>query len=133
DAGTGREARTGIYDLSIGLSPAAPLDDSLESAVEGPTSVDALPFVALNQFVGDGENGRLDVDEYVFAVDGPAILTAEVTPVGEHALAPVLQIDLADTSMFENDDPRADLARQRIEIAVPAAGWPAPQELIQVL
>ncbi len=122
DASTGRAAGSGSYDLSIALSPAASLDGSIEPVDDNSVPVDALPFSAADQFIGDGEDGRLDTDRYVLTADGPATVVVTVTPAQFFALDPILSVEVAGASIGEHDVPRADDAVRRIEVAVLEAG-----------
>ena len=115
------------YELVIVLGASPSLSGSLEPSSEEDlaVSVDSMPFQVSNQFIGDGPALWLDVDRFVANVDGPAILTVEVTPTGLHLLDPFVRLTIRDPlsgaggvliEPFETKRP--DLRGTRLEVAV---------------
>ena len=92
DAQSGREAKTGEYDLAMTLWHAPSLGKSLEPNDTEPTAVDVLPFVAERQFIGDGPNLRMDEDRYRAYVDATSILSITVAPDPSEALDPLVSV-----------------------------------------
>ncbi len=121
DDETGRPAELGTYDLDITLSPAPAIDSSLEPNDDQPVIVDAEPFFALHQFIGDGPNLRLDVDRYAITLAGPSIVRAVAADAGDGSFDPVLTITVDGTTFLATDRPRADSMAQEIAFAVPDA------------
>ncbi len=86
----GFEADTSPYVLSIEVERALDPVNSIEPNDDTPTLIEAVPVTLTNQFIGDGPNGRDDVDRYEVMLDGPSIVTAEVIPTQLAILDPVL-------------------------------------------
>ncbi len=113
DAATGRPALTGGYGLALILSELFTPDGALEPNDNTPTPIGAVSTVVTNQFIGDGPNGRFDVDRYAVDITAPAIVIAEVTPTQLMLLEPVLS-PTGDSAA----DPRTDDKVKRLEWAV---------------
>lgn len=86
----GIETETSPYTLSIEVEPAPTPFNSIEPNDDTPTLIDSVPMTLTNQFIGDGPNGRDDVDRYEVMLEGPSIVTAEVVPTQLTLLDPVL-------------------------------------------
>lgn len=77
DETSGRAADTGDYLLSLEVTPMSVPSGSMEPNDDDPTLIESVPAVLTHQFIGDGDNHRLDVDRFAVALDGPSIVTAD--------------------------------------------------------
>lgn len=127
DASTGRPAETGDYDLVILLTAAASLADSFEPNDVDPTIVDALPFVAGDQFIGDGPNLRMDVDRFRLQAEGPSRLSVVLVPAQSEALDPIVTVMVGGLRVGGMDSFDSHSRARRFELAILEAG---PVEII---
>ncbi|NOT00473.1 MAG: hypothetical protein HOP29_07575 [Phycisphaerales bacterium] len=122
DASTGRSAATGDYELVILLSAAASLADSLEPNDVGPTLVAALPFVARDQFIGDGPNLRMDVDRFRLEAGGPSKLSVVLAPAQAEALDPIVGVMINGLRVAGFESVESSSRTRRFELTILEAG-----------
>jgi len=72
----------GAYDLTLTVATAPPPNSEYEpndGSTPTPAGSGVPGFFALNQFIGDGTEGRLDIDVFRLELEGPGIIYVDAT------------------------------------------------------
>lgn len=77
-SGITENTTTGGFELTITVEAKPAIDSSLEPNDTGSNAVAVTgpSFLAAGQFIGDGPNGRRDLDRYRISITGPTIVEA---------------------------------------------------------
>ncbi len=80
------------YDLTISVTPGPANNDSIEpnDTAQDATLINGTNVTISNQFIGDGTNGRFDVDRFLMWVTPPAIVRATIETTNLELAEPLL-------------------------------------------
>jgi streptogramin lyase len=126
-------ASQGSYDLTITVEAADPLTSTLEPNDDTTTATDTGggPYEALGEFIGDGTEGRLDIDVYRITLAGSAIIQADASVDHlDSTLDPVLELRQGFSAearnpvgaITANDNANLDTRDAHVEAGVFLAG-----------
>lgn len=135
-AGSGRPGPTGLYTLTLTTEaatwPSSPYEPNDRASTATPMG--SVSFVVSDEFIGDGEYGRRDIDTYLLTLTGPARIDVEVHAAAiDSPLDPIVRLRSCEDSIEEptwpdfcalgtNDDGVDGSVDSALAVGVPEAG-----------